>query len=100
MGNMSISDRLILVGFIVFLAVLVACQNENTVPIEKAQIRDIDVFSMDAKERQRCINSLYQESLEMRTDGYIIDSSGGHRVKALLLQLEFSILVYAEGKDE
>ena len=91
----NLNFRLILVGFIVLFAVLMACHNESDVVIGEPQI-SVDVFAMDAKERQRRINALYQESLKMRGDGYIADASGGHRVKALLLQLEFSILVYAE----
>ena len=92
----NLNFRLILVGFIVLFVVLMACHNEPDVSLE---ISVVDVFAMDAKERQRRINALYQESLEMRSDSYIADSAGGYRVKALLLQLEFSILVYAEKNE-
>ena len=98
MGNTSV--RLILVGFIVLFAVLLACQNETDVSIAEPQIREVDIFTMDTHARRSRINAIYQESREMRSVDYISDSGGGHRVKALLLQLEFSILVYAEGKSE
>ena len=98
MRNRSV--RLILVGFVVCFAVLVACDNGNDVTMRNPQISEVDVFAMDTQSRRSRINAIYQESLEMREGGYLADNGGGHRVKALLLQLEFSILVYAEGKAE
>ena len=88
--------------YFVFLTTLIllfpvfnGCEN----PTKESQadyIENIDVFAISESERRNRINDIYRRSREISLKKYPVDSSGGYRVKALLLQLEFSILTYSD----
>ena len=74
--------------------------NPDNPDTRRQEVVSIDVFTLSTEERQQRINVLYNESRQMNDKkGYISDSLGGYRVQALLMQLEISVLIYAESLD-
>ena len=82
----------------VFLSLIFqSCETSpKNIDAEVIENQPIDVFSISQTERRNRINDIYRQSRELSTDNYKADSSGGYRLKALLLQLEFSILTYSD----
>ena len=73
--------------------------NPDNPDTRRQEVVSVDVFTLSAEERQQRINDLYNESQRLNAGTYIADASGGLRAKVLLMQLEISILIYAESLD-
>ena len=67
----------------------------KSIDVEVIENTPVDVFSMSESERRNRINDIYKQSRELSQRGYKADRSGAYRLKALLLQVEFSILTYS-----
>ena len=76
-----------------------SCETSETSPknidVEVIENTPVDVFSMSESERRNRINDIYRQSRELSQRGYKADGAGGYRLKALLFQVEFSILTYS-----
>ena len=88
-----------------FLSIVLICvtsmfwsceTSPKNIDVEVIENTPVDVFSMSESERRNRINDIYKQSREISKVRYKADGSGGYRVKALLLQLEFSILTYSD----